>query len=307
MDFRTIPNVGNTPLVIASRLGDYLGLDSLLLKLERNNPTGSHKDRVANANISAAIDNKNPGITIGTCGSYGIALMQACQAADFPCKIFVPKRYHNKKSAYLSQFPDRVEMVPGNYEDAIEISNSFAKKSGFFNGNPFGLNSELCFSSYESMATEILKDCPNLKHSIWLPVGNGTTFTGMYRGFEKHKVYPQWGAVSSKNNSAVLQSMRLGKNIIFPESKLDETKYNEPLVSCIPPSNIEEMIGYYQSGRVCCPEVTDQELCQASNLLKDIENIQCAPYAAAGLAGLMKAKHIRKVDPNSAHIIVLSS
>ncbi|HEY3487284.1 MAG TPA: pyridoxal-phosphate dependent enzyme, partial [Gammaproteobacteria bacterium] len=76
--FHTIEDhIGNTPLVRAGRIAD-LGSNTLLLKLEGNNPAGSVKDRPAISMIkhAQARGEISPGDTLieATSGNTGIAL-----------------------------------------------------------------------------------------------------------------------------------------------------------------------------------------------------------------------------------------
>lgn len=302
---KSIHEIGNTPIYEAFALSKMLETGMIYLKLESYNPTGSHKDRVAGINLQKAQAQHKNGITVGTCGSYGLAVAWACSHTNFNCKIFIPQKYRNSKIQKISQYTDDIVFIDGSYEDAIAESQAFAAGNNYYDGNPFNENSETCFDAYGSIANEIMAASPERFDIIWLPVGNGTTLTGLYRGFEKQNYKPGYGAISSSNGSAVLSSMENGKPIQLDKESLQENETNEPLVSWMPPTNIRELIDFRKSASVICKEINDAGLVSAMRMLRESEGIVTPPYSAAGLAGLISEKS--RFDSSISHLIILTS
>ena len=92
MTYPTIESfIGNTPLVRLQRLGQATG-NTLLVKLEGNNPAGSVKDRPALSMIRRAAQRGDikPGDTLieATSGNTGIALAMAAAMGGY-CMILV--------------------------------------------------------------------------------------------------------------------------------------------------------------------------------------------------------------------------
>src|SRR5690606_35593775 len=80
---------GGTPLVALHRLGHRIGLGRLYGKAEWANPTGSFKDRLASAAVSAArsiYDAKV--IATSSSGNAGAAAAAYAAKADLPCVVF---------------------------------------------------------------------------------------------------------------------------------------------------------------------------------------------------------------------------
>ena len=94
MEFPTIADfVGHTPLVRMQRLGTHTS-NTILLKLEGNNPAGSVKDRPALSMIQRAESRGDikPGDTLieATSGNTGIALAMAAAIKGYKMILIMP-------------------------------------------------------------------------------------------------------------------------------------------------------------------------------------------------------------------------
>ncbi|WP_339899342.1 cysteine synthase CysM [uncultured Gilvimarinus sp.] len=115
MDFPTIDAyVGNTPMVRVQRL---LGESSntLLLKLEGNNPAGSVKDRPALAMIENAEARGDiaPGDRLieATSGNTGIALAMVAAIKGYPLTLIMPDNSTAERKASMAAYGARLILV----------------------------------------------------------------------------------------------------------------------------------------------------------------------------------------------------
>ena len=107
--------IGNTPLLEVS------GLDGqqarIALKLERNNPGGSVKDRIALAMIEDAEQNGilKPGATIvePTSGNTGIGLAWVARAKGYKTILTMPDTMSVERRNLLKAFGAVIELTPG--------------------------------------------------------------------------------------------------------------------------------------------------------------------------------------------------
>src|SRR5690349_8186604 len=92
--------IGNTSLVRLQRVVPE-GCAEIFVKLEWENPTGSLKDRMANAVISRAEDDGRlqPGYTVieYTGGSTGASLAWVCAAKGYPIRIVTSDAFSQEK------------------------------------------------------------------------------------------------------------------------------------------------------------------------------------------------------------------
>ena len=108
MQYPTLADcIGNTPLIRLQRLGRETG-NTLLVKLEGNNPAGSVKDRPAFAMIERAERNGHihPGDTLieATSGNTGIALAMAAAIKGYRMILIMPDSSTAERKAAMSAY-----------------------------------------------------------------------------------------------------------------------------------------------------------------------------------------------------------
>ncbi len=128
MQFRTIEDfIGNTPLVKMQRLAD-IGSNTLLLKLEGNNPAGSVKDRPALSMIkqAEARGDIRPGDTLveATSGNTGIALAMAAAIKGYPIILIMPENASVERRAVMKSYGADIVLV--SKEEGMEGARDLA-------------------------------------------------------------------------------------------------------------------------------------------------------------------------------------
>ena len=133
-DFLTLESfVGNTPLVKLQRL---LGNPSntILGKLEGNNPAGSVKDRPALSMIKHAEmrGEIKPGDTLieATSGNTGIALAMVAATRGYRMILVMPENMSVERRAVMKAFGAKIVLTSdaGSMEEAIDVSRELEDK-----------------------------------------------------------------------------------------------------------------------------------------------------------------------------------
>ncbi|MBS3785900.1 MAG: cysteine synthase CysM [Gammaproteobacteria bacterium] len=130
MSYQTIDQcVGNTPLVRLQRLIDT-GSNTVLLKLEGNNPAGSVKDRPAMNMITAAEARGeiSPGDTLieATSGNTGIALAMAAAVKGYRMVLIMPANMTTERRASMRAYG--AELVLVSQEEGMEGARDLAMR-----------------------------------------------------------------------------------------------------------------------------------------------------------------------------------
>ncbi|WP_440995559.1 cysteine synthase CysM [Arhodomonas sp. SL1] len=130
MSYPTIEDyVGGTPLVRLQRLGRG-GSNTVLLKLEGNNPAGSVKDRPAVNMIRRAEERGEirPGDTLieATSGNTGIALAMAAAIRGYRMVLIMPENMTAERRASMKAFG--AELVLVSREDGMEGARDLAQR-----------------------------------------------------------------------------------------------------------------------------------------------------------------------------------
>lgn len=118
--------IGNTPLVRLQRLSQ--GSNTVLLKLEGNNPAGSVKDRPAISMIAAAEQRGEikPGDTLveATSGNTGIALAMAAAIRGYKMKLIMPSHMSDERKWAMSAYG--AELIEVSSEQGMEGARDLA-------------------------------------------------------------------------------------------------------------------------------------------------------------------------------------
>jgi len=130
MTFSTIEAyIGNTPLVRLQRLVDG-EKNTLLVKLEGNNPAGSVKDRPAMSMIqrAEARGDIKPGDSLieATSGNTGIALAMAAAIKGYPITLIMPDNATEERKASMAAYG--AELILVSREESMEGARDLAKQ-----------------------------------------------------------------------------------------------------------------------------------------------------------------------------------
>jgi len=119
--------IGNTPLVRLQRMGADSG-NTILLKLEGNNPAGSVKDRPAMSMIqrAEARGDIRPGDTLieATSGNTGIALAMAAAIKGYRMVLIMPSHMSDERKQAMAAYG--AELVEVTREEGMEGARDLA-------------------------------------------------------------------------------------------------------------------------------------------------------------------------------------
>ncbi len=158
--FKTIEEfVGNTPLVKLKRLPGETS-NTVLVKLEGNNPAGSVKDRPALSMIARAEARGEikPGDTLveATSGNTGIALAMAASMRGYRMVLVMPEHMSVERRQIMRAFGAEIVLTSqaGSMEEAIDTANRLAKERGGVVLDQFS-NPDNPLAHYEGTGPEI--------------------------------------------------------------------------------------------------------------------------------------------------------
>ncbi|MDH3253717.1 MAG: pyridoxal-phosphate dependent enzyme [Acidobacteriota bacterium] len=304
--------VGDTSLVRARNIEREFGLRQLYLKFEGGNPTGSQKDRIAFAQVADALRRGYDGLTVASCGNYGAAVALAASVAGLRCEVFVPATFHTRRTAEIEGLGACIERSPGDYETAVETSQNRAEKAELYDANPGGPNTPLQLQAYGEVASEIYDELRDAPAIVAVPVSNGTTLAGIFKGFVRlyrrgkiSRVPRMLGASSFGKNPIVVSHQRgLETCVDLDPQKIRETPVNEPLINWhsydgdIALHALRESHGYAASA-------SDRKMLRHARLLLENEGLNALPASCAALAVLLE-RHAAKPLASDRYVVVLT-
>jgi cysteine synthase B len=177
--------VGNTPLVRLQRLISG-GSNTILVKLEGNNPAGSVKDRPALSMIkhAEARGDIKPGDTLieATSGNTGIALAMAAAIKGYRMVLIMPENMSVERRAVMKAFGAEIIITSreGSMEGAIDLANAMEARGEGKVLNQFG-NFDNPLAHYEGTGPEIWRDTQGRVTHFVSAMGTTGTIMGTSR------------------------------------------------------------------------------------------------------------------------------
>jgi threonine synthase len=308
----TESEVGDTSLSRARNVEREVGLRQIFLKFEGGNPSGSQKDRIAFAQVMDAVRRGFDAITVATCGNFGAAMAVAARFAGLRCIICIPEGYHTKRIKEITDNNAEIKRVPGDYEHAVIESQAFAEKNEFYDANPGGPNTPLQLRAYGEIAYEIYDELRDAPAAVAVPVSNGTTLAGIYRGFVslhrrgKTSRVPRMIAASSFNKNPIIQAYikNLPECVDLEPGTVKETVVNEPLINWHSIDGdhalqaVRETDGWASYG-------SDKSMLLWARKLRSLEGLNALPASTAGLIALLE-RHAKEPLTPDRYVVVLT-
>ncbi|MBE0482784.1 MAG: cysteine synthase CysM [Bacterioplanes sp.] len=150
--------VGNTPLVRLQRLLPSTSSNTILLKLEGNNPAGSVKDRPALSMLqqAQARGDIQPGDTLieATSGNTGIALAMAAAIMGYRMILIMPDNATMERRWAMTAYGAELILVPDGMEGARDLALAMQARGEGRVLNQFG-NVDNPSAHYHSTGPEI--------------------------------------------------------------------------------------------------------------------------------------------------------
>jgi cysteine synthase B len=161
--FKTLEEfVGNTPLVRLQRIPGNTS-NTILVKLEGNNPAGSVKDRPALSMIrhAEARGDIKPGDTLieATSGNTGIALAMAAAIKGYHMILVMPENQSLERRQTMKAYGAELVLTPkeASMEGARDLAEQLQREGKGIILNQFA-NSDNPLAHYESTGPEIWRD-----------------------------------------------------------------------------------------------------------------------------------------------------
>ena len=268
--------IGETPLVELHAFEQiYCPQTRLLAKLERNNPAGSAKDRVALQIIRAAeaAGELQPGGTIieGTSGNTGIGLAAMAAALGYRAVIVMPDSMSVERQKLIRAYGAEIVLTPG----AQGMAGAVAKADALHTETPNSIvagqfvnpaNSE---AHYRTTGPEIWRDTDGHVDAFLAGVGTGGTLTGVGRYLKE------------KNSSIRIIAMEPASSPLLSGGKAGSHKLQGIGANFIP-----DVLDTKLYDEVVT--VTDEEGYAAMRLLAEREGLLCG--ISSGAAAIAAAK-----------------
>ena len=229
--------IGNTPMVEIRRLNPNPNLE-MHVKLEKYNPSGSVKDRIAKYMIEQAEKSgqltREKTVIEPTSGNTGIGLALVCRAKGYDLVLVMPESMTLERRQILISLGAKILLSNGSKgmngaEDlAHEIVNRNPGK--YFMPNQFA-NEANVLAHYETTGEEIWRDTGGRVTHFVAGIGTGGTLMGVSKRLREYNPNVEVIAVQPEPNTAI-QGLKDLKTqyvpAIWKRELVDEIHYVNP-------------------------------------------------------------------------------
>jgi len=298
---------GNTNLYRREIVCDYVGVQSLSMKHEGENPTGSFKDRGMTVAVSEA---KHCGASTVACASTGnTSASMAAYAAQSGLNgvVFVPEGEitYGKLSQALA-YGAKVIQIRGNFDDAMRLVQEASSEIGYYllnSLNPWRIEGQ------KTIIFELLQQ-RRWSPPDWIitPGGNlGNTSAFGKAISELHGL----GLIEEKPRLAVVQAEGANPFYRLWSSKgkeLEAVENPHTLASAIKigaPVSWEKALRAVSNTGGVVEEVSDDEIMDAKAIV-DRSGVGCEPASAASVAGARKLKEEGVIHQDDSVVCILT-
>lgn len=229
MNYPTIEDfIGKTPLVRLQRLVDADSSNTILVKLEGNNPAGSVKDRPALSMINRAEQRGEiqAGDTLieATSGNTGIALAMAAAIKGYKMILIMPERMSTERRASMKAYGAELILVSeedGGMEGARDLAEQMDKQGKGKLLDQFS-NPDNPIAHYETTGPEIWQDTHGEITHFVSAMGTTGTIIGTSRYLKEQNPAIQIVGVEPKSDDEAIPGIRRWSPEYLPKIYQDD-------------------------------------------------------------------------------------
>jgi len=205
---------GMTPLLALPQLAARYSLQSLLLKDEGQNPTGSFKARGLSMAVSKAKELGVTGCIIPTAGNAGVAMAAYCARGGLAATVVMPRHTPEAFKEECYWYGAQVELVDGLINDCAARVRQLNAGGELLDIST--LKEPYRLEGKKTMGYEIAEQLGwQLPDVLLYPAGGGTGLIGIWKAFQEMKALgwlapdvalPRMVAVQAENCCPLLET-----------------------------------------------------------------------------------------------------
>jgi threonine synthase len=297
---------GMTPLVHARRLGAAMGLESLYVKDEGLNPTGSFKARGMTVAVTRARRFGVKALAAPTAGNAGGALAAYAAAAGIPAVIVMPADTPSANVLECQAFGAKVVKLNGFISDCGKYVAENKDREGWYDVST--LKEPYRVEGKKTMGYELWEQFGGkLPHVIFYPTGGGVGLIGMCKAFDELQEMgwigaerPRMVAVQAEGCAPIVKAWEAHRNAseFFPNAATIASGLRVP-----GPLGDQLILSMLRQTNGTAIAVTDKEMLHAGRELASLEGILAAPEGAATVVAARILAASRWIKPHESVVL----
>jgi threonine synthase len=297
---------GGTPMLRVPTVEADLGLETVWVKDEGQNPCGSFKARGLSAAVTRATLAGAKAFTCPTAGNAGVALSAYGRRAGAEVRVYAPQTTPTRILEQIRLFGADLRLLDGHIGDCGKEARAYAAESGAVDVST--LREPYRIEGKKTMGIEIAEQLGwRLPDCIIYPTGGGTGLIGMWKAFGElaragwiEGVLPRLYSVQATGCAPVVKAFEAGATATEvwpdPETVAAGLKVPGPLGGKIMLRVLKE-----SGGKAVA--VPDEALEAAAARLAGREGIDACPEGGAALAALEVLVQDGSVAPSDSVVL----
>jgi threonine synthase len=297
---------GNTPLVRRERVAEWCGLDSIHLKLEGANPTGSFKDRGMTVAVTQAKRVSAPAVACASTGNTSASLAAYAALAGLTALVLVPKgQVALGKLSQTIAYGARTLLVRGDFDDCLALARAAADTLGVYLANSIN---PYRIAGQKTIVLEMLQQLGwRAPDWIVLPAGNLGNTSAFGAALREAK---ELGLIDSMPRLAAVQAAGAAP---FAASFRDDFRERhkvraETAATAIrigDPASYDRAVRAIRETNGVVIDLPDADILDAKAVV-DSSGVGCEPASAASVAGARALTERGVIQRNDTVVAVLT-
>jgi threonine synthase len=297
---------GNTPLLRRAAVEHWCGVDSVVMKHEGENPTGSFKDRGMTVALTQACRVGASAVACASTGNTAASLAAYAAQAGLPALVLVPNgQVSLGKLAQSLAYGARTLLVRGDFDDCLRLVNEAANELGVYLANSI---SPYRIAGQKTIVLELLQQLGwRAPDWIALPAGNlGNTsaFGAALRDARELGLIdrmPRIAAVQASGAAPFAASYR-------EDFRVRHTVRAETVATAIrigDPASYSRAVRVIRETNGVVLDVSDDDILHAKAVV-DASGVGCEPASAASVAGVRALRSSGVIEKDDVVVAVLT-
>jgi threonine synthase len=298
--------VGGTPLVSVPDLAADLGIGELWIKDESRNASGSLKDRASSVAVALARASGASAVACASTGNAASSLAAFAANVGLESYVFVPETIPPTKLLQLARF-DATVFRARSYEHAFELCEQAVTAFGWFDRNA-ALDPRLV-EGKKTCGLEIGQQTAH-RPADWISVavGDGCTMAGIWKGLSEAARFGSLGRLPRLLATQACAAPPLAR--AFAAGTTDWDSQGGASIAgsiAVPdPRNGAKALRAVRESSGTFVEVEDDAILLAQQQL-EAGGVFGEPAAAAGIAGIRRAREEGTLGPRDSVVHVLTA
>lgn len=283
------PYIRRTPVMAVAGADFGLPVESLQLKLELLQHSGSFKPRGAFTGLLAR-SVPAAGVVAASGGNHGAAVAYAAMVLKVPARIFVPSIAAPMKIARIRGYGADLVVGGERYADALAASEAWLKQSGALAIHAYDQPETLIGQG--SVGLELEEQAPGID-TLLVAVGGGGLIGGIAAWFDgKVKIV----AVEPEAAPTLNMALKAGRPVEAPAGGIAADSLAPKMIGSL-------MFPIAQKGVAESVLVTDDAIRDAQKALWDKLRLVAEPGGAAAFAALLSKRYLPKPGEKVAVLV----